>query len=106
MNKAEEIRTKIDETIAKGPFKANWQSLEHFQVPDWYKNGKFGIFIHWGVYSVPAFCNEWYPRFMYQKGSNVYEHHFKNYGPHKDFGYKDFIPMFTAELFTVAKTWK
>ena len=45
MNKAMEIREKIDSTINDGPFKANWQSLEHFQVPDWYVNGKFGIVI-------------------------------------------------------------
>ena len=83
----------------EGPFKPTWESLENFQVPQWYIDGKFGIFIHWGVYSVPAFGNEWYPRNMYKQGTREFEHHIKTYGPQKDFGYKDFIPMFTAENF-------
>jgi len=83
----------------EGPFKPTWESLENFQVPQWYIDGKFGIFIHWGVYSVPAFGNEWYPRNMYKQGTREFDHHIKTYGPQKDFGYKDFIPMFTAENF-------
>ena len=51
--------------IESGPYGADWDSLKHKQVPAWYEDGKFGIFIHWGVYSVPAFENEWYPRNMY-----------------------------------------
>jgi alpha-L-fucosidase len=73
-------------------------------VAEWYQNAKFGIFIHWGVFSVPAFGNEWYPRNMYIQGSPEYEHHRKTYGEHKDFGYKDFIPMFKAEKFN-ADEW-
>lgn len=60
-------------------------------------DAKFGIFIHWSVYSVPAFQNEWYPRNMYIKGHPAYQHHLETYGPHDKFGYRDFIPMFTAE---------
>lgn len=95
---------QIDETIANGKFKANWDSLAAFQVPDWYKKAKFGIFIHWGLYSVPAFNNEWYSRNMYIQGSEEYEHHIATYGAHKDFGYKDFISMFKAEQFD-AEEW-
>src|SRR5690606_14549484 len=94
----------IDEVIASGPFKDTWESLSQFQVPDWYRNAKFGIFIHWGVYSVPAFSNEWYPRNMYIQGSKEYEHHLATYGPHREFGYKDFIPMFKAEEYN-ADEW-
>ena len=83
--------------IPEGPFEPTWESLSNYQVPDWYINGKFGIFIHWGAYSVPAFGNEWYPRNMYIQGSKEFEHHVKTYGPHTKFGYKDFIPMFKAE---------
>lgn len=90
---------KIDEVIAQGPYTDTWDSLSNWQPPKWYCNAKFGIFIHWGVYSVPAFDSEWYPRNMYIEGSKVYEHHIKTYGPHKNFGYKDFIPMFKAEKF-------
>ncbi|HHV93475.1 MAG TPA: alpha-L-fucosidase [Firmicutes bacterium] len=91
--------TRIEEVIEKGPFSDDWDSLGNFQVPRWFENAKFGIFIHWGVYSVPAFGNEWYPRNMYIQGTPEFEHHIKTYGHHKDFGYKDFIPMFTAPRF-------
>jgi len=78
-------------------YEPTWESLSKYVVPDWFRDAKFGIFLHWGVYSVPAFENEWYPRNMYLKGSPAYEHHLKTYGPQKEFGYKDFIPRFTAE---------
>ncbi|MBC7812691.1 MAG: alpha-L-fucosidase, partial [Burkholderiales bacterium] len=83
----------------QGPFEATWESLKQYQVPDWYQDGKFGIFIHWGIYSVPAFGNEWYARNMYREGSPEFEHHVKTYGPQSQFGYKDFIPQFTGENF-------
>jgi len=83
--------------LPEGPFQPAWDSLENYKVPRWYLDAKFGIFIHWGVYSVPAFQNEWYPRNMYIKGHQAYKHHLETYGPHSKFGYKDFIPMFTAE---------
>ena len=65
-----EYLKKIDTVIENGYYKDNWESLSHIKVPTWLTNGKFGIFIHWGVYSVPAFGNEWYPRHMYVKGRN------------------------------------
>jgi alpha-L-fucosidase len=82
---------------ANGPFRADWPSLKTYEPPLWYQDAKFGIFIHWGVYSVPAFGGEWYSRLMYQKGSKEYEHHIATYGPQDRFGYKDFIPQFTAK---------
>ena len=89
----------IDEVNEKGRFKPTWESLGQYRVPAWYENIKFGIFIHWGVYAVPAYSSEWYPRGMYMQGTKEYEHHLKTYGEHKNFGYKDFIPMFKAEKF-------
>src|SRR5512137_2261958 len=83
-------------------FEANWESLKRHEIPEWYLDAKFGVFIHWGVYSVPAFGNEWYPRQMYLKGTREFEHHLATYGPHTKFGYKDFIPRFTAEKFDAA----
>ena len=65
----------VDRTNASGPFRPDWESLQNYKVPDWYMGAKFGIFIHWGVYSVPAFSNEWYPRNMYNQGSDEYKHH-------------------------------
>jgi len=94
----------LDSVIAKGPFSASWDSLEKYQVPTWYEDAKFGIFIHWGVYSVPAFDSEWYPRNMYLIKGPVFAHHVATYGPQSRFGYKDFIPMFKAEKFN-ADQW-
>ena len=85
-------------------YQANWESLEKYKTPDWFRDVKFGIFIHWGVYSVPAFGSEWYPREMYQQGTEEYKHHLATFGPHNKFGYKDFIPMFKAEKFN-ADEW-
>ena len=95
---------KINQVIEKGPYKDTWESLSKYQVPSWYKKAKFGIFIHWGIYSVPAFGSEWYSRNMYIQGSPEFKHHIETYGEHKNFGYKDFIPMFKAEKFD-ANEW-
>jgi hypothetical protein len=92
----------VDTLGNQGPFRPDWESLEKYEVPEWYKDAKFGIFIHWGVYSVPAFGNEWHPRNMYKVGSEEYKHHIATYGPPDKFGYKDFIPMFKAEHFDPA----
>jgi alpha-L-fucosidase len=100
----EKAMKTIDDGVAAGPFKPAWESLESQKVPQWYLDGKFGIFIHWGVYCVPAFGNEWYPRNMYIKGSNEFKHHVATYGPQSKFGYKDFIPLFKAEKFN-ADEW-
>jgi len=78
-------------------YEPNWESLKQYIVPDWFVDAKFGIFIHWGVYAVPAFGSEWYPRNMYIEGSAEFEHHLAKWGPQSEFGYKDFIPMFKAE---------
>ncbi|MCQ4088628.1 alpha-L-fucosidase [Saccharibacillus sp. JS10] len=94
---------QIQQTIENGTFKNNWESLSQFEVPQWYKQAKFGIFIHWGVYSVPAFESEWYSRNMYMEESPCFDHHIKTYGKHSEFGYKDFIPMFKAEKFDASE---
>jgi alpha-L-fucosidase len=93
---------RVDSLDQQGPFRADWESLQKYEVPEWYKDAKFGIFIHWGAYSVPAFGNEWYPRNMYVPGSPEYKHHIATYGPQDKFGYKDFLPMFKAEHFDPA----
>lgn len=86
------------------PFEPTWESLSAYTAPEWFKRAKFGIFIHWGIYSVPAFDNEWYSRNMYQPGTRAYNHHRETWGDHTQFGYKDFIPMFKAEKFD-ADAW-
>ena len=94
---------QIEEKIKLGPFNDDWESLQKKTLPKWFQEDKFGIFIHWGLYSVPAFNNEWYSRNMYIKGSEEYYHHIKTYGEHKNFGYKDFIKLFKAENFDPKK---
>lgn len=94
---------QIDKVVLQGPFTPTWESLSRYEIPQWYQDAKFGIFIHWGVYSVPAFGSEWYPRQMYidaeRRGDNFFQHHRVTYGPQSTFGYKDFIPHFKAEKF-------
>lgn len=99
-----EYLNQIDDVIKNGKYKDSWQSLANHKTPEWYNNAKFGIFIHWGIYSVPAFGNEWYSRNMYDRTTKEFRHHVKTYGSQKDFGYKDFIPMFRAEKFD-AESW-
>ncbi len=86
-------------TVAAGKYEPTWESLRQYQIPDWYIDAKFGIFIHWGPYCVPAFGNEWYPRRMYLRDDPTFEHHRATWGDHTEFGYKDFIPMLTAEKY-------
>ncbi|WP_109832230.1 alpha-L-fucosidase [Reichenbachiella versicolor] len=85
-------------------YEPNWESLQKYEVPEWYKDMKFGIYFHWGPYSVPAHKTEWYSTHMYKKGHPIRKYHEETYGPLDEFGYKDFIPMFTAEKFN-AEEW-
>ena len=97
--KIKEYLDIVDSVISNGTYKDNWESLSKYPIPNWYKDAKFGAFIHWGVYSVPEYDSEWYSRNMYLKDNKCYSHHIKTYGTHDKFGYKDFIPMFKAEKF-------
>jgi alpha-L-fucosidase len=90
--------------FSKSAYSEDWQSLCKHPVPEWFTDAKFGIYAHWGIYSVPAFESEWYPRNMYIKDSSVNKHHVATYGPLSQFGYKDFIPQFKAEKFD-ADAW-
>jgi alpha-L-fucosidase len=98
-----EALAAVHAVIDGGPFAATWESLRRYEPPRWYLDAKLGIFIHWGVYSVPAFGSEWYSRNMYLEGSPDFVHHRETYGDHRDFGYKDFIPHFTMRNFDPEK---
>ncbi|HZT68999.1 MAG TPA: alpha-L-fucosidase [Terriglobia bacterium] len=89
--------TSLAATPFPGQFQPNYDSLSAYQIPEWFKEAKLGIFLHWGIYSVPAYSSEWYPRLMYLRKSPVFDWHRKHWGPQSMFGYKDFIPMFHAE---------
>lgn len=90
---------EIEKVIAGGPYSADWGSLSAHRCPEWYSGGKLGIFVHWGVYSVPGFGNEWYSRNMYNPDREEYRYHREHFGNQKSFGYKDFIPLFRGEVF-------
>lgn len=83
------------------PYQPTWESLQQHATPKWFKDAKFGIYTHWGIYSVPAKGPNatWYPYNMYREGTPQWEHHVKTYGGPEKFGWKDFIPMFTAKEF-------
>ena len=87
-------------------YQPDWESIRsHYQCPEWFRDAKFGIFVIWGPYSVPAFGSEKYGKRMYIRGVtrpgnvNVYEYHRKCYGDPCEFGYKDIFPMFKMERF-------
>lgn len=73
-------------------YEASLESLERANpAPEWFKDAKFGIYFHWGVYSVPAFGNEWYPRTMYLDGTPERRHHVESYGDPREWPYHNFI---------------
>ncbi|WP_300602104.1 alpha-L-fucosidase [Niabella sp.] len=104
-------------TVSSQPYQPTWESLETRPTPEWYTNAKFGIFIHWGLYSVPAWATnsnadgfgsnyaEWYWQRLINDKLKIHKEFvdFQNrvYGP--NFKYPDFAPLFKAELFDPAK---
>src|SRR3954469_1439975 len=88
-------------------YEANWNSLNQRKIPEWFNKDKFGIFIHWGTYSVPAYAPvipnrgvsyaEWYRYRLNEKQPDFLAFHNKNYGP--NFPYEKFENSFKAELF-------
>lgn len=90
-------------TVGVPAYRPTDESLEQHQSPTWYDAAKFGIFIHYGLYSIPAWAPvggvyaEWYWHSMYDQGSPTYQHQLHTYGPNSR--YDDFIPRFTAKQF-------
>jgi len=87
---------------AETKYEPNWESLDKRPTPEWFKEARFGIFIHWGAYSVPAWAPkgqyaEWYWNHMQNKKGPTWRHHVETYG--EDFKYEQFAPMFKAEKF-------
>ncbi|HEY9196267.1 MAG TPA: alpha-L-fucosidase, partial [Mucilaginibacter sp.] len=82
--------------IASGPFKPDWDSLTQYQVPDWFRDAKFGLWAHWGPQCQPEH-GDWYARGMYQEGSDHYKYHVQKYGHPSKFGFKDVINEWKAE---------
>ena len=90
---------QIASPLPPGPFLPTWESLQaNYQVPQWFIGAKFGLFMHWGLFSVPAHQSEWYEKHMYGN-SQVAAWHAEHFGAPDHFGYKDFIPLFTQDHF-------
>lgn len=81
---------------ATGPFTPNWESLQQYVVPEWYRNAKFGIWAHWGPQCEPEH-GDWYARGMYEEGSDHYKYHVEKYGHPSKFGFKDVIHQWKAD---------
>ncbi len=86
-------------------YQPNWESLHQHQTPEWFRDAKFGVYFHWGVYSYMG-KGEWYSRQMYEErsegwGNDIREHHLKTYGDSVQ--YHDFIPKFTAKHFDASE---
>lgn len=97
---SDQLQASILETAgasyAKGPFKANWESLQGYVVPEWYRNAKFGIWAHWGPQCEPEY-GDWYAKAMYEEGSDRYKYHCEKYGHPSKFGFKDVINQWKAD---------
>ena len=91
-----------DQPVTEGKFQPTWQSLEQYQVPDWYRNAKFGIWAHWGPQCEPE-DSDWYARGMYVEGGAQNKFHIEHYGPPSQFGFKDVIHIWKAENFDPEK---
>jgi len=93
-----EAQPATDVEIAKGPFQAAGDSLSAYTCPQWFRDAKFGIWAHWGPSSAIG-AGDWYARNMYMEGSRQNQYHLKAYGHPSQFGYKDTIQLWKAELF-------
>jgi len=82
--------------VAPGPFQPTWESLCSYQVPDWYRDAKFGIWAHWGPQCQPE-MGDWYAQRMYQPNNSAYKFHCEKYGHPSKFGFKDVINLWKAE---------
>lgn len=89
--------SEADEPMQTGKFKPTWESLEKdYQVPEWFRNAKFGIWAHWGPQCVEG-SGDWMAREMYMEGNGKYKYHVEHYGHPSKFGFKDILPLFKAE---------
>lgn len=82
--------------MEQGPYQPTWESLAQYEVPEWFRDAKFGIWAHWGPQCEPE-AGDWYARHMYYPGHWQYEFHVKKYGDPAKFGFKDVIHEWRAE---------
>ena len=87
---------ETDEPMQTGPFSPTWESLRTYQVPEWFRDAKFGIWAHWGPQCVEG-SGDWMAREMYMEGNFKYNYHRQHYGHPSEVGFKDILPLFKAE---------
>ena len=98
MNTVQFIFTLALVPVVLSKYQPTWESLDSRPLPSWYDEAKFGIFMHWGLYSVPSFETEWFwYRWKHDQRPDFVQFMKENYPP--DFEYQDFAPMFRAEFF-------
>jgi len=88
---------------APAKYEPTGESLKRAQIPEWFIDGKLGIFMHWGPESIPGVASTWYARWMYEEGSEGYKYHCATYGHPSKFGYKDLCKLFKASKFNQAQ---
>ncbi|MDE5712090.1 MAG: alpha-L-fucosidase [Muribaculaceae bacterium] len=96
---AQDYQVKVSEAnepMMTGKYEATWESLSQYEVPEWFRDAKFGIWAHWGPQCVEG-SGDWMARSLYIEGSREYKHHVENYGHPSEFGFKDILPLFKAE---------
>lgn len=91
--------SEADEPMAKGQFTPDWESLRNYEVPEWFRDAKFGIWAHWGPQCVEG-SGDWMARELYMEGSYKYNYHKEHYGHPSEVGFKDILPLFKAENWT------
>lgn len=89
------VRDSGNEPMLHGKFEPTWQSLSQYQVPEWFRNAKFGIWAHWGPQCEPG-QGDWYARFMYVQGSSQYKWQVEHYGHPSKAGFKDVVNSWKA----------
>ena len=79
-----------------GAFEPNWESLRTYEVPEWFRDVKFGIWAHWGPQCVEG-SGDWMARGLYEEGSRQSDFHRSHYGHPSEVGFKDILPLWKAE---------
>lgn len=88
--------SEANEPMMTGQYEPTWESLQQYEVPEWFRDAKFGIWAHWGPQCVEG-SGDWMARELYMEGSGKYKYHLQNYGHPSEVGFKDILPLFKAE---------
>ena len=88
--------SEAQEPMQTGKFEPNWESLRQYEVPEWFRDAKFGIWAHWGPQCVEG-SGDWMARELYMEGTYKSNYHREHYGHPSEVGFKDILPLFKAE---------